>query len=234
MASKNPVLKAETRDRFGKGEMHRMRDEGLVPGVVYGPDEETVSLMVDGKELNHLLTHISIENTIVDLQLSGDVKKKYQTLIREVQRHPFKPILHHVDFYSVPKGRKIPVNVPIALHGVPVGVTEGGGLVQHVLHQLEIMVLPTNIPEQIDLDISEMQMHDSIHVSELETGDFELITDPKRTVVTVVPPVVITEPEPEEEELLEGELPEGEEAGDAEAAEGAEGEAGEEEKEREE
>lgn len=229
MTSKNPVMKARTRDRFGKGEMHRMRSEGLVPGVVYGHDEETVSLMIDERELSHLLNHISIENTIIDLELSGGVTKKYQTLIREVQRHPFKPILHHVDFYSVPKDRKIPVNVPIVLHGNPIGVAQEGGLVQHVLRELEIMVLPTTIPEQIDVEIGEMHMHDSIHVSDIETGEFELITDPKRTVVTVLPPVVIIEPEPEEEELLEGELPEGEEAEDGEAP--AADDAGEEDKE---
>ena len=224
MAGKNPVLKAETRDRFGKGEMHRMRDEGLVPGVVYGPDEETVSLMVDEKELSHLLGSISIENTIVDLHLTGGVKKNYQTLIREVQRHPFKAVLRHVDFYCVPKGRKIPVEVPIVLHGHPVGVTEEGGLIQHVLRELEIMVLPTNIPEQIDVQISEMHLHDSIHAGDIETGDFEVLTDPKRTVVTIIAPVVVTEPEEAEEGeegLLEGELAEG----DEEAAEDEEKEA---------
>jgi len=213
MAGKNPVLKAQTRERFGKGEMHRMRNEGLVPGVVYGPDEETVSLMVDEKELSYLLSHISIENTIVDLQLSGGVKKKYQALIREVQRHPFKAVLRHVDFYSVPKGRKIPVEVPIVLHGHPIGVTEEGGLIQHVLRDLEILVLPDNIPEQIDVDIDGMHLHDSIHISEIETGDFEVLTDPNRTIVTIIAPVLVTETVEEEGEegLVEGELAEGEE-----------------------
>jgi len=213
MAGKNPVIKAQTRDRFGKGEMHRMRSEGLVPGVVYGPEEETVSLMIDEKELSHLLSRISIENTIVDLQLSGGVKKSYQALIREVQRHPFKAIIRHVDFYCVPKGRKIPVEVPIVLHGHPLGVTEEGGLIQHVLRELEIMVLPDNIPEQIDVQIGEMHLHDSIHVSEIETGDYEVLTDPKRTIVTIIAPVLVTETVEEEGEegLVEGELAEGEE-----------------------
>lgn len=210
MATKTPVIKAQARDRFGKGEMHRMRAEGFIPGVVYGPDEDSVPLMVEERELSTLLQRISTENTIVQLELDGARKKKYQTLIREVQKHPFKSILHHVDFYCVPKGRKIPVNVPVVVHGVPEGVTEEGGLVQHVLREIEILVMPDRIPEQIDVDISHLMMHDSIHVSELETGDFDVQTDPERTVVTVVPPMEITEPEPEEEELLEGELAEGE------------------------
>ncbi len=204
MASKNPVIKAQTRDRFGKGEMHRMRAEGMVPGVVYGPDEETVSLMVDAKEMFHLLDHVSIENTIVDLDLSGTVKKKYKTLIREVQRHPFKSVLHHIDFFCVPKGRKISVQVPIILHGTPVGVTEQGGIVQHALRELEIMVLPTNIPEHIDVDISGLNINDSIHVSDLKDGGYEVLTDEHSSVVSVVPPVVITEPTEGEEELAEG------------------------------
>lgn len=215
MASNNPVFKARTRDRFGKGEMHRMRAAGQVPGVVYGPEEETVALMVDAKELHYLLNHISTENTIIDLDLSGAVSKQYKTLIREVQRHPFKPILHHVDFYCVPMDRKISVRVPIVLHGSPVGVAEQDGIIQHVLRELEIMVLPTSIPEQIDVDISELHIHESIHVADLEKGDFELLTNEHRTIVSVVPPVVIVEPVEEEEELAEGELPE-----DGEAVEG--------------
>jgi large subunit ribosomal protein L25 len=193
MAGKNPVLNAETRDRFGKGEMHRMRVEGYVPGVVYGPDEETVSLMVKERELSQLLGRISVENTIVDLALSGKVKKNYQTLIREIQRHPFKPVLNHVDFYCVPKGRKISVEVPIILHGSPKGVTEEGGMLQHVLHSLEIMVLPTNIPEHITVDISGMHLHDSIHVADIATEEFEVLTDQKRTIVTVVAPAMISD-----------------------------------------
>lgn len=193
MAGKNPVIKAETRDRFGKGEMHRMRNEGFVPGVVYGPDEDTVSLMVNEKELSTLLGRISIENTIVDLQLSGGVKKSYQTLIREVQRHPFKSILRHVDFYCVPKGRKIPVEVPIVLHGHPIGVTQEGGIIQQALRELEIMVLPTNIPEQIDVNIGELHLHDSIHVADLTFADFEVLTDPKRTIVSIIAPALVPE-----------------------------------------
>jgi large subunit ribosomal protein L25 len=215
MARKNPVVKAQTRDRFGKGEMHRMRDEGLVPGVVYGPDEETVSLMVDAKEMFHLLNHVSIENTIVDLDLSGEVKKKYKTLIREVQRHPFKEVLRHIDFYCVPKGRKISVQVPIVLHGTAIGVTEQGGIVQHALRELEIMVLPTDIPEQIVVDISELHINESIHVSDLKDEGFEILSDELSSIVSVVPPVVIAEPEEDEDELAEGELAEGDE--DAEA-----------------
>ncbi len=223
MANKNPVFKARTRNRFGKGEMHRMRAAGQVPGVVYGPDEETVALLVDARELNHLLQHISTENTIVDLDLSGDVNKKYKTLIREVQRHPFKPVLHHVDFYCVPKGRKIPVNVPIILHGTPSGVTEQGGIVQHVLRELEIMVLPTSIPNQIDIDISGLHINESIHVADLKSGDFEILTDEDRSIVSVVPPVVVAEPTTDDEELADGELPEDGEAAEA-GADGKENE----------
>lgn len=217
MASKNPVVKAQTRDRFGKGEMHRLRSEGQVPGVVYGPDEETVSLMVDAKDLHYLLDHVSIENTIVDLDLSGGVNKKYKTLVREVQRHPFKAVLHHVDFYCVPMGRKIAIQVPIALHGNPIGVSEQGGLIQHMLRELEVLVLPTDIPEQIDIEIGGLNMHESIHVSDLDLGDTEILTDELSAIVSVVPPVVIVEPEDDEDELAEGELAEGEEADDADA-----------------
>jgi large subunit ribosomal protein L25 len=99
-----------------------------------------------------------------------------------------------VDFYCVPEGRKVHLEVPIVLHGTSVGVRMQGGLIQHVLRDLEIMVLPTQIPEHIVVDISELKIGDSIHVEHLAKGDYDVLTDPHQTVVTVVPPVIIKEP----------------------------------------
>ena len=184
------VLKAETRDSFGKNEMHRLRKRGFVPGVVYGPGQKPLAVSVDNHELSHLLQEITFENTIIELKLSGKSRKRLQTLIREVQRHPFKPIIQHVDFFCVPEGRKVHVEIPIVLHGSPVGVRTQGGLLQHELRDLEILVLPGEIPEQIVVDITDLEIHDSIHVEDLPKGNYEVLTDPKRTVVTVVSPVV--------------------------------------------
>jgi large subunit ribosomal protein L25 len=188
------TITAEIRNRFGKGEMHRMRAEGRIPAVLYGPNEETIAISLDNQEITHLLQRITVENTLIELKLAGKAKKSYQTLIREVQHHPYRPFLQHVDFYCVPEGRKVHLEVPIVLHGTSVGVRMQGGLIQHVLRDLEIMVLPTQIPEHIVVDISELKIGDSIHVEHLAKGDYDVLTDPHQTVVTVVPPVVIKEP----------------------------------------
>jgi len=188
------TITAEIRNRFGKGEMHRMRAEGRIPAVLYGPNEETIAISLDNQEITHLLQRITVENTLIELKLAGKAKKSYQTLIREVQHHPYRPFLQHVDFYCVPEGRKVHLEVPIVLHGTSVGVRMQGGLIQHVLRDLEIMVLPTQIPEHIVVDISELKIGDSIHVEHLTKGDYDVLTDPHQTVVTVVPPVIIKEP----------------------------------------
>jgi large subunit ribosomal protein L25 len=212
-------MKAQTRDVFGKGEMNRLRRSGRIPAVVYGPGEETVPVSVDEHELKLLLQRVSFENTIIELEVTGKVEKKYQTLIREIQRHPYRPQLHHLDFYSVPMDRAIHVEVPILLHGNPLGVRNEGGLIQQVLRDLEILVLPDKIPEHITIDINELHLHESIHVENLTRGDYEILTDPRRTVVTIVSKQVAAIPVPGEEVVPEVEV-----IGAEEGEEGEEGE----------
>ncbi|MFC1614670.1 50S ribosomal protein L25 [Gemmatimonadota bacterium] len=202
------TLKAETRESRGKNEMRRLRKTGRIPGVVYGPSDEPIPVSLDQKEVSHLLQSVTVENTVIELSVSGSVKKSYQTLIREIQRHPFKPEIRHLDFYCLGQDRTVTLQVPIVLHGSAAGVRNQGGLVQHVLRDLDISVLPSNIPDQIVVDITELEIGQSIHVEDLEIGDYELLTDPKSTVLSIIPPTVIKEPEEEE---LEGEEIEGEE-----------------------
>ena len=211
--TKNYELKAKTRDRFGKNEMHRLRNEGRVPAVVYGPKDDSLAISLDTKEVSHLFQHVSFENTIIQLDITGKVRKSLQTLIRNVQKHPYRQQIQHLDFYSVAKNRPVTVEVPIMLHGSPFGVRTQGGLVQHVLRDLEISVLPANIPEHIVVDITDLNIHESIHVEDIPKGDYEILSDLGSTVVTVVPPVIYKEPEV-------AEVAEGEEAEEvAEAAE---------------
>ena len=201
----NKTLKAETRESFGKNEMRRLRKAGRVPGIVYGSGEESVPVSVDYKETDHLLQEITVENTVIDLSISGKVKKNHQILIREIQRHPYSLEIQHLDFFCLSKDRMVHLEIPIVLHGIPVGVRTQGGLVQHVLRDLEISVLPSKIPEHVVLDITELEIGHSVHVEDLEVGDFEVLTDPTSTVLSVIPPTVIKEPEVEEEEAIEGE-----------------------------
>ena len=215
--STQSVLKAEKREGRGKGGARKLRATGRVPAVIYGKDEETLSLSLDAQEAESLFTSISVENTIVDLKIKG-VKSAIRTLIRQIQVHPIRPILIHVDFLRIRAGVKLDVEIPVNLNGIPEGVKNSGGILQQIIHELPVRVLPSKIPETIEVDVSMLEMGDSIHISDLEFDeDLEILIDPERTMATVVAPKVVEE-EPEEEEEIEGEEIEGEEV---------EGEAGE-------
>ncbi|MCK5440008.1 MAG: 50S ribosomal protein L25/general stress protein Ctc [Gemmatimonadetes bacterium] len=220
-------IAADRRQGVGKGAARAERRSGRVPGVLYGHGEESVSVSVDALELNRLIQSISVENAIVDLEVKGE-KDPFKVLIREVQRHPYRDDLLHIDFFHIAMGEEIHVEVPVILVGVPIGVKDKGGVIDHQLREIEINCLPANIPEKIEIDISELDIGNSIHVGDLKLPDLEIQTDSDRSVVAVLAPTVIVEPEEEEveEELLEPELvgKEGEAEEEAAAADEAAGE----------
>ncbi len=199
-------ITAERREQTGKGAARTYRRGGRVPGILYGHGEESVAVSVDARELSRLLQTISVENTIVDLEIGDGAS--YKVLIRELQRHPYRNEMIHVDFFHVAMDEKIYVEIPIALLGTPVGVKNKGGVVDHQLRELEVYCLPGSIPEKVEVDIANLDIGDAIHVSDLDIPDVEIETDPERSVVTVLAPTVIEEPEVEvvEEELLEPEV----------------------------
>lgn len=219
-------INAATRDETGKGAARSLRRDGKVPGIVYGHGEDSVAVTVDAGELMRLTHTVSIENTIVDLSIAGGDGGPYKVLVREIQRHPFKQEFLHVDFFRVAMDEKIHVDVPVTLTGVPTGVKDRGGVLEHMLRDLEVYCLPGSIPEKVEIDVSHLDIGDSIHVSEIELPDVEILTDLERSIVAVLAPTVIEEPEEEEEEeLLEPELigREGEEGEEVPAPEEAEG-----------
>lgn len=220
-------LQAEKRDEKGKGPARRARVAGKVPGVVYGPGAEPTNVMVDSTDLLHVLQTDAGMNVLVDLKVDGD---EILTMPREVQRDIIKGTLLHVDFIRIDRSKPIQVNIPIHLTGESVGVKEGG-VIEHHLWELAVEVLPLEVPESIEADITALNVNDSLHVSDLSVPEgVTILAETEETVVSVVPPPVIELPEPEEEEVLEGEeaeLAEGEEApegeeGEAPSEEGAE------------
>lgn len=226
-------LAAEPRDETGKGPARQLRRNGRIPAVVYGGDMETMEISVDESEAIHLFEQISIENTLVDLKVQGE-DEAFRTLVREVQAHPYKHELIHLDFYRITEGRAIEVAIPVHLEGIPVGVRESAGVLEQIVHELPVKCVPEKIPESIEFDVTELGMHEAIHVSDVELDEgVQVLLDPERTICTVVSPkVVVTEPEEAEEEevevelvgeegeeLPEGEVPEGEEAPAAEGEE---------------
>jgi len=199
------TISAQTREGRGKGAARASRREGRIPGVLYGHGEESVPLSIDAGELQKLVHTISVENTIVDLDL-GD-GEPYKVLIRELQRHPFRDEFVHIDFFHVAMDEKIQVEVPIVLLGTPTGVKNKGGILDHQLRELEVFCLPGSIPEKVEIDVSDLDIGDSIHVNEIQLPDVEILTELDRAVVAVLAPTVVeVEEEEAEEAILEPEV----------------------------
>ncbi|MGH7474816.1 MAG: 50S ribosomal protein L25/general stress protein Ctc [Longimicrobiales bacterium] len=205
------TLQATLREERGKGGARRLRRAGRVPAVIYGHGEETRALSLDAHELEVLFSHISIENTIIELAVDGAKTRKaapLRALVREVQRHPYRGEVIHVDFYQLHAGEKVDVEVPIHVKGTAAGV-KLGGLLQQSMHDLSIRCLPEDIPAAIEVDVSALEIGDSIHVSELAVPEgVEVEVDLERTVCSVLAPTVVAveEPVPTAEEGVGGEV----------------------------
>ena len=223
--AENAELKATLRAEQGKSAARRMRREGRIPAVIYGHGEETQSLSLDAHEFEMLVKRYSLDTTLIELSIEGAKKKagKIKALVSEVQTHPYKPLVLHVDFHQIHAGEKVTVEVPIRLEGTPEGV-RAGGVLQHVLHELELECAVEAIPEAIEVDVSGLDIGDSVHVGELTLPEgVEVLVDADRTVCLVAAPTVleVTEEAEAEAEAAEPELvgEEGEEAEEGEAEE---------------
>lgn len=221
-------LKGKKRET-GRKAADALRDAMRVPCVMYGPTvDENIHFSIDELTLEKTILSVS-KRQIIELEINGST---YKTLLKKAEFHPITDRPIHVDFYALDDDHKVTLSVPIRLAGTAIGVTEGGGRVFQPMHILRIRVLPERIPGDYTVDISELEIGDSLHVRDLELEGITPLDDLSQTIVTIRPPKsealltssLITEEEPEEE-LEEGEeLAEGEEPTEGEAAEG-EGEA---------
>lgn len=201
----NASLNARTRDERGKGAARRLRATGRVPVVVYGHGDQTQALSVDALELEKLLARISVENTLIELAVEGGATTR--ALIREVQMHPFKPEVLHMDLLQVHAGERIRLNVPVRVVGTPEGVRNGGGVMDQVLYDLEVECLPTDIPDALDVDVSGLGVGESARVRDIEAGNVTVLNDPDLPVVSVLAPTVqALEPEAAVETGVQPEL----------------------------
>ena len=176
-------LSANARDNGGKGAARKLRADGRIPAVVYGHGREPQPLSINTRELERLLDHIAAESTVIDLDIDG---KGARTLIREIQRHPFKRQILHVDFQELVAGEKISVRVPIVLVGVPDGLRMDGGMLDQTMRELEIEVDPSNIPNHIELDVTKLTIGSSVHVRELPLPEGVEVLDDEDASVCVV------------------------------------------------
>jgi large subunit ribosomal protein L25 len=184
-------LGATPRGERGKGAARALRRAGRIPAVVYGHAREPQPLTIDTRELDRLLGQISAENTVVDLTVGG---RTARTLIREIQRHPFRRQVLHIDFQELVAGEKVTVRIPLVLTGSAVGVRVDGGILDQTLRDLEIEVDPVNMPNHIDVDVTNLVIGASIHVSDLvlPTG-VESLTEGGTTICVCSAPRAVVE-----------------------------------------
>jgi len=225
MATK-AALSAQPREGNGKGGARKLRSQGRVPAVIYGHGEQTRSLSVDAHELATLFSRIRVENTVITMNIEGDGQPA-RALVREVQRHAYRDDVLHVDFYQIHAGESITVAVPLRLVGAAPGV-KAGGILQHALNEIEVRCLPDHIPEVLDVDISSLEIGDSVRVVQVQPPEgVTFLVDPERTICSVMAPTVaaVTEAEegaPAEEGLAEPEVIARGRAEDEEGSEGGE------------
>ncbi len=185
------TLEAVMREGRGKNEANRLRASGRIPSVVYGTPSkgkapEGVAVAVDPKALLRILHSDSGANTLITLKLEG---AEARVMVRDYQLDPVTHQLLHADFYQLAMDRAIIVSVPIAIKGEPAGVKVQGGLLDFVTRDIQVLCLPTDIPEHIDVDVSEMMLHESIRVRELAVDPkWKAVTDGETMLVHVVMP----------------------------------------------
>jgi large subunit ribosomal protein L25 len=209
----------QNRAVLGSAESRRLRRMGLIPGVLYGR-ERPVAVSIPERSLRSALTTSGGLNAVLDVIVEGG--EAHSSVLKEYQQHPVKGNIIHVDLQEVRLDQPIHATVPVQLHGEPAGAKEGGVLSQ-VTNELNVEALPMEIPEHLDVDVSEMQIGDTLRLSALQVPEgVKLLDDLEETVLaTVTAPMREEEPEPVEGEAAEGEVPEGEAAGAEGAAEGA-------------
>lgn len=231
---KSVPLNAFVRSVNGRAEVKKLRDAGRVPATIYGRLNKPENLELVAREMSDLINHSLSENILVDLAVD---KTKRLALVQEVQHHPLSGKVLHVDFHEVAENETVTVMVPVETVGEAAGVKTGGGVLEHVLFKLKVRALPKNLPEQILIDVSALEVGKSIHVGEIKAPEgVEILGSKTAPVVAVaMPKTEVEEVAPEaaaagdvemtkekKEEVAEGAAPA---KGDAKAAAPAKGDA---------
>ncbi|MGW8208986.1 MAG: 50S ribosomal protein L25/general stress protein Ctc, partial [Syntrophobacteria bacterium] len=193
------ALTAQSRKGTGKGAARTLRRQALIPAVFYGPEVDPVNLSLKYRDLEKLIKTGAGENVIIDLAIeTGESTLSHRAMLKEIQMDPVKQTILHVDLYEISMDKKIEVEVPITLTGTAKGVSDEGGILQQVSRTLEISCLPDNIPDSFELDVTDLNIGDSLHVSDLNIPQgIEVLVEGELTIATVVPPTKVEEIEPE-------------------------------------
>ena len=187
---------ASSRTQSGKGTARKLRANGEIPAVIYGHARAPQSLKLNEHAFDQLLEKISYLTTVIELDIDGATAR---TIIRELQRHPVKRNVLHVDFQELVAGEKITVRVPLRFVGTPDGVRNGGGVLDETIRELHLSVDPTDIPNHIDVDVTALAIGKSMHVRDVPVpAGAEVLDDPAGTICVCTVPKEIVEPTAEE------------------------------------
>jgi len=198
-------LDVEIRKEIGSGKAKGLRDAGFIPAVIYGQDKDAQAVKVSHKQLLQLLHQRGLENVVINLKIKDDKKSKGRPcLIKELQHDPVKGDIIHVDFNEISLTEVIKVNVPVVAKGEPAGVKQEGGSLEHILWEIEVECLPTDIPKGIEVDVSALKIGDSVHIKDINfPANIKVLTSTEAIVLSVAAPI--------KEEVVAPEAVEGEE-----------------------
>jgi len=186
MAKANASLSATPRSGLGTGDARKLRQAGSFPAVIYGHGREPQSLVINARDFDRLINTIAISSTVIELSVEG---KTARTLIREVQRHPVKRSVVHVDFQELVAGEKMNVSIPLRFVGTADGVRNSGGILEETMHQVHLRLDPASIPDHIDVDVTPLTVGHSFHIRDLKLPEgVTILDDPGATVCVVSAP----------------------------------------------
>lgn len=202
-------LRAESRTELGKSASRRLRRSGRIPGTVYGASKDPQSISLSHDEVLHQLDHEAFYSSVLTLNVDAQSE---QVVVKDLQRHPYKPDILHIDFLRIDEKQKITMRVPLHFLNEQqcVGVKSGGGVISRIMTELEISCLPKDLPEYIDVDLANVNLGESVHLSDIDLPEgveiYALLSggDASASVATVSLPKGILEEEEEEEEMEEG------------------------------
>ncbi len=186
---KSVPLKAFPRSLVKRSGVKKLRASGRVPATIYGSQAKPQNLEVNAREIGDLISHSVSENLLIDLSVESDARAKRLALVQEIQHHPVSGKILHADFHEVAENEKVTVSVPLETTGEAAGVKNGGGTLEHILHKLKVRCLPKNLPEQITVDVTALEIGKSVHIGEIKAPEgVEIIGDKHLTAISVAAP----------------------------------------------
>src|SRR5687767_8289498 len=187
---KSVPLNAFPRTATRHGGVKKLRTSGRVPAVIYGRNAQPQNLELNKVEIDNLIHHSVSENVLVDLSVENDARGKRLALVQDVQHHPLKGDILHVDLHEVAENEMVTISVPVEAIGDAVGVKTGGGVLEHVLFKIKVRALPKDLPEVILVDVTRLEIGQSIHLGDIPVPEgVEIIGDKQITVLAVAAPI---------------------------------------------